>query len=49
MPTAKHTQGDSDPLSRLSLLLAIQRAKASNFHHFAAALVAIYKREYPNK
>ena len=39
----------NNPLSKLSLLLAIQRAQAANFHHFAAALVAIYKREYPNK
>jgi len=36
-------------MTRLSLLLAIDRANRAGFHHFTAALIAIYKREYPSK
>ncbi len=36
-----------EPLSRLSLLLAIQRARDVGFNAFASALVKVYLREYP--
>ncbi len=35
------------PFSRLSLLLAIQRARDVGFNAFAASLVKVYLREYP--
>ena len=35
-----------EPLSRLSLLLAIQRARSVGFNHYAAALVKLYLAMY---
>jgi hypothetical protein len=37
-----------EPLSKLSLLLAIKRARDVGFDHFAAALVKTYSTLYPS-
>lgn len=37
------------PFSKVHLLSAIQKARDSGYKHFTAALVTIYKKEYPNK
>jgi len=39
----------NNPMTRLSLLLAFDRAQRAGLHHFAAALVKLYRKEYPAK
>lgn len=34
-------------MTRLHLLLAIDRAQRAGYVHFAAALIALYRKEFP--